>query len=210
MASGIPVGPVSGGPRRARRRAGEPPKRLFLAALGVVGAYSLWYGSGVDGGLITGIVLIDAWAVLALVWASLLGWALIRPAGRERLRGSWRRWLVVPAIVTALGLASVTDASLWVRFSVSAGALEDMAADVMDGTRNDGGRAGLYDVRDVERLDNGALLLMTDSDGYVADGSPATAGFAYLPDGPPAADDAGYRVYEHLRGPWYTFEQGPW
>ena len=214
LSSGIPVGPVpeeSRVPEEPRawrwRRVGEPPKRLFLSALGLVGAYSLWYGSGVDGGLLTGLALLGAWFLLAVVWAALLAWALIRRPGRERLRGSWRRWLVVPAIVITLGAATVAGAPLWARFSLSAGALEDMAVDVMEGERTSGGRAGLYDIRKVERLDHGALLYMTDTDAYVDGSSFAFAGFAYLPDGPPKGD---YLVYEHLRGPWYTFEPPPW
>ncbi|WP_162642156.1 hypothetical protein [Streptosporangium sp. 'caverna'] len=132
------------------------------------------------------------WLALAITWSALLG---------EGARGR-APWMFVPLVLVLGTVLLVTvDAPFRARFALSESSLERYARSVRD---DDDGRdrwRGLYRVNRVEKIPRGARFMVTsltmDWRSY---------GFAYIPDRVPGPDEA---WYEHFKGPWYIWTEGP-
>jgi hypothetical protein len=187
-------------PRPRWRRAGDPPRRLFLGCLGVTIAVTLYQAIQPNGDFDRGLALAAGWLGLAVVWLCMLASALVRPAARARLRRRYRQWLVVPLVVVAVAVALYAELPLRVGLAASEDALRDTAIAVSEGREPDLGRHGIYQVTRAERIPGGVLLSVAGGDGWFhIDG-----GLAYLPDGNPGA--GGRTVYfDHIDGPWYRW-----
>jgi hypothetical protein len=90
----------------------------------------------------------------------------------------WIRWLAVPIVMGLALLVMRADVLFDIRFSLSRGAMDQMAADVMAGGPMERGWVGLYGVGELERLDKGFRF-------QVAEGILGRQGFAYALDGEP-------------------------
>lgn len=207
MADAAPIGVNDGGVRTWRwRRVGEPPKRLFLAAVAVAAFASLWNQSYPHGNGWYSAGSLGLWLVLGAVWTAMLANAVLRRAGRARLRARriWPAWLVVPALVVLMGLATAGDVTLKARFAASRSALQDVAASTRDADPAGGftpRRAGLYTVTDAFRVDDGVVLEIAASEGPL----PGRGGFAYFPGPHGAVVWASGVTYTHLSGAWYSW-----
>lgn len=182
------------------RRPGDPPRWVFLSCLAALSLWSVWLNSGFGGDLTAGVLTVGSWLALGLAWLGLLLTAVFRREGRVRLRSAWVRWLVVPAVVLALGAALATGLPTRTRMALSEDALRDVAVAVVEGRSPGLGWVGLYHVEKAEAVRGGALLTLSGDPGLFA----LAHGLAYLPDGPDTVDRKGREMYfEHVQGPWY-------
>lgn len=140
---------------------------------------------------------------LALYWVTLaigMAW-LVRVQGPGERRRVWESWMFVP-VALALGTALMVklDAPLHARFALSEASLERYARSVTDDYAS---RRwwGLYWVDEVEKIPGGARFMVTS---HTLDWK--SYGFAYIPDRLP---DPAEGMYEHFKGPWYLWTDGP-
>jgi hypothetical protein len=188
-----------------------PPGRVFHAVLAVSVLGCLWSRSVPGSALLEGLASAAALGLVALVWVGRgVGYLVARRRRRAR-RGA--PWFLVAPVVGALTLALVgIDAPLHARWALSRGAFEQV---VETGTPSsphvtgDGwqgveapDRIGLYRIPSVSR--RGEAVIFWEAHGAFID----DAGFAYLPDGPDPALEAGWfesPEFRHLGGPWYAW-----
>jgi hypothetical protein len=190
---------------------------LFIPPVLVV----LWNASLPDGTFSILGVMAYGLAVLAIMGlaAAWTGRLLAYLVPNERARwGTAAVWAVVPAAAGLVLALLLLHVPLRARFEVSKGAFDDALAsnglpteaprgdplfDAIDATR-----VGLYFVYWVERRDDGSAFFYEEPYG--------SAGFAYLPDGPPGAEVDELRCFElsasdqaprylRLGGDWYSF-----
>jgi hypothetical protein len=179
------------------------PIWLLLLGLGGVVCFSVWWFSYPGAPPGDGAAVVYLFVILA--WVAALGALLAAVAslvGRRQRTGGWLRWRgVVAGLVLAAAGLTLSTFALPLRFSISRGALEDVALAVDSRRQSDIDGAGLYDVLRVDRRGAGVVFVVT----HRCDG---TCGFVYSPDGDPAVICGGseYERYQHLRGLWYTFE----
>ncbi|MEV1005550.1 hypothetical protein [Nonomuraea sp. NPDC050202] len=173
----------------------NPLAPLFTAATGLASLLTLIEAS-TPGLSYWALALALYWLVLAIAMA----W-FVRMLGPGERRRAWKPWMFVP-VALALGTVLLVelDAPLHARFALSEPSLERYARSVRDD--HDSRRWwGLYWVDDVEKIPGGARFMVT---------SPTmnwkSYGFAYIPDRVPGPEEG---VYEHFRGPWYTWTDGP-
>ncbi|MGW7477186.1 hypothetical protein ACWGH8_01245 [Nonomuraea muscovyensis] len=173
----------------------DPLALLFTGAMGLASVLTLIEVSTPG---------LSYWALaLGLYWLVLvipMAWFLRVPGPGERRR-PWRPWMFVPvALVLGTVLLVELDAPLHARFALSEPSLERHARSVRD-DHGSGRWWGLYWVDEVEKIPGGARFMVTsltmDWKSY---------GFAYIPDRAPDPLDG---VYEHFKGPWYIWTDGP-
>ncbi|MCF2527450.1 hypothetical protein LZ495_09530 [Yinghuangia sp. KLBMP8922] len=188
--------------RWERRRLGDPPKRVFVGCLVTVSLVCAWTSSWPNGSLFWFLAEAFAWFVLGVVWAFLFGAAVLTRSGRARLRAARWRWAAVPVAVVLVLAGLRAGLPLQARFAASEDALRATAVEAARGGEPQLGWRGLYRVTAAEPLaaGRGALLSVPGGSGvFRIDG-----GFAYAPDGSPAAD-RGRVSFIHLTGDWYTW-----
>jgi hypothetical protein len=207
---------VRGGWRSLRNRQpfdpDAPPGRVFHAALLVSVLALLWARSVPGSALAEGLAAAAALGLVVLVWFG-RGVTYLIARRRRRARRGAAGFLVAPA-VGALALVLVAlDTPLHARWALSRGAFEDVveagpasSPDAVGADRWQGieapDRIGLYRITSVSRV--GEAVIFWEAHGAFID----DAGFAYLPDGPDPALEAGWfesPTFHHLGGPWYTW-----
>ncbi|AQZ63033.1 hypothetical protein BKM31_17590 [[Actinomadura] parvosata subsp. kistnae] len=165
---------------------------LFTGAIGLASLLTLFEAStpGLSG---WALALVPYWLALAIAWS----WMLGRAPGRR----GWALWMFVP-LVLVLGTVLLVkiDAPLHARFALSGPSLERYARSVRSDYAADRWW-GLYWVDEVEKIPGGARFMVTsltmDWKSY---------GFAYIPDRAPDPEEG---RYEHFKGPWYIWSDGP-
>jgi hypothetical protein len=178
-----------------RRWTWGPPGILFFLGAGVAVLAALDASSRQAFSM--AVMAQVAWALVALIW-------LIRFAGAlwsKRLRlpaMDWLRWLAIPAVLALVFLYTSTDAPFNLRLSLSRGAMNQAAIEVVAGGSTDRGWIGLYPVQRVERIANGMRFLIADS-GFID-----RVGLAYStsaqPDGITGTDE-----YQSLGDGWWLW-----
>ena len=165
---------------------------LFTGAIGLASLLTLFEVS-TPGLSVWALALALYWLALAIAWSWMLG-----PGPGRR---GWAPWMFVP-LVLVLGtvLLVKADAPLRVRFALSEPSLERYARSVRNDYDSDRWW-GLYFVDDVEKIPGGARFMVTD---LTMDWK--SYGFAYSPDRVPDPEEGNY---EHLKGPWYIWSDGP-
>ena len=156
----------------------------------------------------TGFLLTAAvWFVLACIWTIRFVAAAVAARSRPRLPAAyWIRWLAIPIVMGSVFLVTRTEALFDARLALSRPALNQMAVEVMAGGPLARGWVGLYDVGDVDRLDNG-LRFVIDDIGL------SRHGFAYASSGEPAQstkEDFGLWTdawYEPLGDGWWLWTE---
>jgi hypothetical protein len=166
---------------------------LFTGAVGLASLLTLVEVS-TPGLSYWALVLALYWLALATAW---LARVLVPGAGRR----AWAPWMFVPlALVLGTVLLVKVDAPLHARFTLSEPSLERYARSVR--TDYFSGRWwGLYRVDDVEKIPGGARFMVTS---VTMDWK--SHGFAYIPDRAPDPEEG---RYEHFKGPWYIWTDGP-
>lgn len=183
---------------RTRRSRGGPPGVVsylatavaILIAVDASSRDSLW------------MFLIGAavWVAIAVVWVT----RFARAASRSELRrplATWVRWMAIPLVMGIVFVIGLSGMLFDARFDMSRGALDQMAAEVMAGGQTQRGWVGLYDIGEVERLENGLRFVVDDSGLY-------RFGFAYSPDGEPAQSTV--ENYGLWTGAWFEPLGGGW
>jgi hypothetical protein len=148
------------------------------------------------------------WLILMVCWGGLAAfWVIGLPATiiwRRALpaKGTWRHWLVIPALAATVVGFWFSSAPLYARFLVSRLVMNDLGAEVLASPGRaapPNQRLGLYWAKDIERV-RGAVRFHVASSGF---GN--SVGFAYSPAGEPP--QLGEDTYWHLEGPWYVWEE---
>lgn len=103
----------------------------------------------------------------------------------------------LPLLLAVGWLLQATRASLHVRFALSEPSLRVAALERECGA--EGRRVGLFRVTRVVEA-NGHVHLTTADYGFIGE-----VGFVSSPDGKPGWSYGSPYLYEHLRGPWWTF-----
>jgi hypothetical protein len=195
MAVGTAATSPTTGSRHARYWLWRPPGILFFAATAFAVFVGLWVSSIQSfGGLHFTMVL---WFSLAGIWVARFTGATLTARLRFSL-AEWVRWLAVPVILGSVFLLTRTSVPFDVRLSLSRGAMDQAAAEIMAGGSTDRDWIGLYAVERVEQIPNGMRFVVAGG-GFI-DGW----GFAYSTDGAPANVD-GNDDYEHLDGNWWIW-----
>lgn len=186
------------------RRAMGPPGVLFYAA--VVGAILLAIEANTRQSLALLLLAVPIWFGIAGAWLIRFLIALRNTRG-QMPAAHWMRWLAIPIAMGLVFAVTRTDTLIQARFDLSRGALDSMAADIERGGPLDRGWVGLYNVGTTERTANGFWFVIDDS-------GLGRWGLAYSPDGEPQETDENFgdglwtgAWYEHLDGPWWTFQQ---
>ncbi|WP_157548946.1 hypothetical protein [Nonomuraea candida] len=166
---------------------------LFTGAIGLASLLTLFEVS-TPGLSVWALALAPYWLALAIAWSWMLGPGLGRPG--------WAPWMFVPLVLVLGTVLLVTvDAPLHARFALSESSLERYARSVRD---DDDGRdrwRGLYRVGYTEKIPGGTQFMVTSVTwGW------KSYGFAYIPDRVPGSDEV---WYEHFKGPWYIWTDGP-
>lgn len=112
--------------------------------------------------------------------------------------GHWLRWLAIPVVFFVGFRLTETSIPFDVRLSLSRGAMDQGAAEVIAGGTTDRGWIGLYPAERVERTANGMRFLFPNA-GFID-----RIGLAYSTDGPPAGVD-GTDEYAWLVGGWWRW-----
>ena len=151
------------------------------------------------------LIAVPIWFLLAGVWFVRFVVALGRDGSRMSV-AHWARWLMIPIAMGLVFLLTRTDALFDARLSLSRGAMDVMAADVMAGGSTDRGWVGLYDVGVVERTANGFRFVVDE--GWLS-----RQGFAYSPDGEPSLTEENYSPLwtgaslEAIGGGWWYWSE---
>ncbi|MFF3445317.1 hypothetical protein [Streptosporangium sp. NPDC002721] len=168
----------------------NPLALLFAGAIGLASLLTLFEAS-TPGLSCWALALALYWSALAITWAWMFG-----PGRRARAP-----WMLVPlTLVLGTVLLVTVDAPLHARFALSEPSLESHARSVRDDYVS-GRWWGLYWVEDVEKIPGGARFMVTSLTMNWK-----SYGFAYSPDRAPAPEEGGY---EHFKGPWYIWTDGP-
>ncbi|WP_283139761.1 hypothetical protein [Rhizohabitans arisaemae] len=165
---------------------------LFIGAVGLGSLLTLVEAS-IPGLSYWVLALAVYWLALVIAWA----WTFRPDSGRR----TPARWMFVPlALVLGTGLLVTVDAPLHARFALSEPSLERYARSVRSDYVSERWW-GLYRVDHVEKIPEGARFMVTsltmDWKSY---------GFAYSPDRAPDPEGGSY---EHFKGPWYIWTDGP-
>jgi hypothetical protein len=185
-----------------RTFAGPPAVLFFLV---VVAAILLALDTNSRDSLGGLLLSVPVWLLLAAVWLARFVWAISRTKGRMRA-SHWARWLAIPIALGLVFAVTRTDAVKQARFDLSRSALDEMAADVMNGGPLDRGWVGMYNVGTVERTTNGFRFVIDDS-------GLSRWGLAYSPEGEPKESEDNYSelwtgaTFEQLDGRWWVFWQ---
>jgi hypothetical protein len=187
--------PVASPTSPSRRWLWSPPGVLFflgtaVAILAALDANSL-------GSWTRSLMAQFFWYVVAGIWVT----RFLGTAWTRRLRfpiGHWVRWLAVPAILGFVLVLTRLDVPFDVRLSLSRGAMDQAAAEVMAGGTTDRTWIGLYPVERVERTPTGMRFLIMGS-GFIDH-----IGLAYSTAGEPVNVD-GNDLYGKLDGGWWTW-----
>jgi hypothetical protein len=169
---------------------------LTLCALAVWG-----YAESVPGGILDFELLgLASTLCLLLSWIVRMVIAVTLRLRRKR-PVAWRRFVVQPLIVVAVGTLFLVRSPLEMRFDLSHGAMDRTAIAVMAHQQDPRtiDRIGLFSVERAERIPGGFRFIVSDTGLF------DESGFAYSPDGSPAI--LGEDTYEHLEGPWYVWEE---
>jgi hypothetical protein len=185
-----------------RKTLGPPGVVFFVVTLGAI---LLAIDANTRQSLGTLFLTVPLWLLLAGVWTVRLLMAL--RSTRARMPGShWARWLAVPLALGLVFGATRTNLLIEARFDLSRGALDEMARDIAAGGALQRGWVGFYDVRTVERTENGFWFVVDDS--FLG-----RWGLAYSGDGEPRESEENYSglwtgaSFDHVDGPWWTFQQ---
>lgn len=173
----------------------EPPGIIFhcATALAVLAAFD----ANSRGAFLMAASTQMAWFLLAGIWLV----RFVGAASTKRLRLPvlhWIRWMAVPLVLGVAFLLTQTSVPSDVRFSVSRGAMNQAAAEVMAGGSTNRSWIGLYPAERVERIANGMRFIVAGS-GFIDQ-----VGFAYSTDAHPAGTD-GIDKYEPLGDGWWTW-----
>ncbi|GII92432.1 hypothetical protein [Sinosporangium siamense] len=177
---------------RLNRAPRNGPAVLYVGAVGLASLLTLVVASspGLSGWT---LLLALYWLILVVIWPSWI-W--------EPTMAGQRLW----SLLVSLGFVLVTvllvkvDVPLHVRFALSESSLERHARSAHAEEREDQWW-GLFHVNYVEKIPEGTIFLVTDI-GL----DWLSHGFAYLPDKPPVGEA---HRYEHFKGPWYRWSEGP-
>ena len=144
-------------------------------------------------------------APLALLWIACAGiWIALVVLDVRRRRPS-AVTLVVPWVVVATAVLSLTDIPLQVRFDLTRSAFDDAVATMPAGEDfiYDRRLVGTYMIRSMERVDGGVIMAEEIGDSLIND-----AGFAYLPAGPtPDLENGSFESpqWHDLGGGWWSW-----
>jgi hypothetical protein len=189
-------------PLRAPGRVGPPPGFVFYVATAI--AIVMGIDASSRDSFSTFLLAAPIWLILAGIWA--IRFAAATAQSRLDLPiAHWVRWLIVPVVMGFVFFVTRTDALFDARLALSRGAMDQMAAEVMSGGSMERGWVGLYNVGDVERLDNGLRFV-------VDEGLLSRFGFAFAPEGEPAQrsdDDPLWTEawHESLGGGWWLWTE---
>jgi len=190
-------------PGAVRKLAGPPGVLFYLV---IIGAILLAIDANTRQSLWLLLLAVPIWLGLAGLWGVRFLMA-IRETRARMSAAHWARWLAIPLALGLVFAVTRTDVLFQGRFDLSRGALDEMARDIEAGGSLERGWVGLYDVGTAERTDNGFWFVIDDS-------GLGRWGLAYSPDGEPKESEEYYSglwtgaLFEHLDGPWWTFEQG--
>lgn len=182
----------------------RPPGWPMLACLTLLALLALVSVSVPGGYFAVDLLAYFGLAVLGLVWLMRLVLAIAAAVYyRHAMVRAWR-WAVVPVAIAVVIVLVRARVPLRLRFELSRGALDRLAARVVSGTvdPNDvtGHWVGTYPVERVERLPGGMRFLVRGA-GFFHIG-----GFAYSPGQAPPV--VGEDYYHHITGPWYAWIEG--
>jgi hypothetical protein len=191
-------------PSAARRLAGPPGLVFYLVTIGVI---LLGIDANTRQSLGLLLLTVPIWLSLAGVWSVRFLMAL--QVTRARMPAAhWARWLAIPLALGLVFALTRTDILIQGRFDLSRGALDEMGRDIEAGGSLQRGWVGLYDVGTAERTDNGFWFVIDDS-------GLGRWGLAYSPGGKPKQSDENFggglwtgASFQHIDGPWWTFQQG--
>jgi hypothetical protein len=189
---------VASGTPSARR--GAPPGWLFY--LVTVVAVLVVFEAVSQPAMGTAMLGAAAFISVGLAWVL----RLVRVAHRGRLRATRAdalRWLGVPVILVLAYLAAESDVVTAVRFEVSRGAMDALAADVMAGRQRPPGLVGLYGVRRIEDNEDSVRVVVG---GVMFD----DVGFEWFADPDITRREAEQRCrceYAPLGGGWWSVTQ---
>lgn len=180
----------------------RPPGWIFLGTSLVIGAFLVEAASRAD---------MDVVIVVGVPWLALVGIALLRFVlwllRRREIRsaGPWIRWGATALLLVGSLWAALSDVPFRVRWTLSRGPLDAMAASVLAGERYDQSWVGLYPPGHVD-LVAGGVRFATGSALFW------TNGLAWVPDGiDPNEDQAwGSGTYKALGGGWWTWADQGW
>ena len=192
--------PAAESHRKSRTRVGPPGLlSILITAAAILLALDTNSRMSWTGFFLTALV----WLVLAGAWFLRLI-AAVASGGWRLPPTEWVRWLVIPAALAVVFAITRTDAVFDARFSLSRGALDAMAADVMAGGAPGDGWVGLYNITEIERTANGFRFVIDDS-------GLGRVGFAYSPDGDPELSDDNFSplwtgaTFQPMGGPWWVW-----
>jgi hypothetical protein len=176
-----------------------PPIPLFIATL--VGV-----GLALDGSsreslftvLLAGVVSLG----VLIVWLPRFLSAVGRARGRLTA-SKWAGWLAIPLLIGTVFAVSLTEGPSDARLSMSRGALDAMAADVLAGGSTDRGWVGLYAVGRVDLTENGLRFVVNDS-------TLGRWGFAYSTSGEPVFIDDEEEQAGLWTGAWFDSVGAGW
>jgi hypothetical protein len=187
----------------ARRLAGPPGVLFFVVTIAVI---LLAIDTHTRQAFWLLLLTVPIWLGLAGVWSVRFLMALRETRARMRA-AHWARWLAIPLALGLVFALTRTDILIKGRFDLSRNALDEMARDIEAGGPLQRGWVGLYDVGTAERTDNGFWFVIDDS-------GLGRWGLAYSPGGTPKQSDENFgdglwtgASFEHLDGPWWTFQQ---
>jgi hypothetical protein len=191
----------------------HPPGKLPLVvriALVVWCVFILVAFSDAGFGLSVFFGLFIGGAVWAFVWSVRLGVVLWRQRKGSvpvvTARQMWRYWAVEPVVLSVTAAIGLSGVLLHLRLQLSMSALESFAAEVAAGRVSTQRRdaparwVGLFRIREVERLDDGTVRLITCEDGMLDE-----AGIVRSPKSDPPV--IGEDTYSHLSGPWFRWHR---
>jgi hypothetical protein len=186
---------------RRRRHFGRGPARIEFALYAVWLIAAVFATSNVVTSLeyLFGLILFGF--LLVVLWCLRGVFAIARHwTGRfEPRRTRWEKlaWLALPLLFAVGFLLEASRVGLDVRFALSEPSLRAAAREPDYGA--EGRRVGLFWVTRVVEA-NGNVHLTTADYGLIGE-----VGFVYALDGEPGWYYSIPYVYEHLRGPWWTF-----
>lgn len=179
----------------------RPPGWPLQSCLTLLALLALFSVSTPGGYFLVDLLAYFGLAVLGFVWLMRLVLAIAAAVYyRHALARAWR-WALVPVAIAVVIVLVRARVPLRLRFELSHGALDRLAAGVVSGTvdPNDvvGHWVGTYPVERVERLPGGMRFIVRDT-GFLYAG-----GFAYSPGQAPTV--VGEDRYHHIAGPWYEW-----
>jgi len=175
-----------------------PSAWLFVYAVAAFPGVLLLFAASVPGGdYLAFLASLRLGALVAITW--LFAFGVLAIVRRLRLdRGTWARWLAVPAMGVLAVAIALSGLPLWARFQASRAALEDAVARIQAGEAVAPGWIGLYQVADVS-TDEGDVWFLVDGACFIDE-----CGFLYVPGLPPTA--TGRLFLDHVDGPWWQWD----